>query len=1240
MFLRGHHTWNILEIPRHLRRQAMTWQCLKCQKYHNDQLEYCWQCNAHWTQATLAKPWKSRKGRSKSRRQKKGEGAVKADPIQKEEKEDLSLFAENVPWIASTPTGRLAKTAEKKDLDQDLPPQPSLPPPPTYSTAKEGLTEDEVKVLKSLQDLKALGEELTDKQREKMQLLEQKQRSSGQVKQLTHGHLHRVDRAKTRAGAVFKKIINLDTEWQKFVLGVTTKVQTHARLYQQSRQELIQAHGQRLQELRQMKAEAQQATSSMVEQQEDAQMPPEMPPVEEQLARIFTTVDAATAEAKVDEIVITDDEMEPELIEDDVAKPGAAKGAVKKVFQGARSPTRVANQHLKIKVEGEVTDLLSHEKKLPDPNRSMPFFQDCSRVEASSSCGELPNNHGFQLGHTVEGFQDADVVSHNTFQFNAPRAFDSEDDDATLYSTLELLQNSHSDISDFLAAEFGWNCAPRTVRFAEQIEVTVFGHHESFMTVLPLDEACGVLRQCWGHETEEMSYDFTKAVLSQTMQDTAFPSHPGEGRIAQVTATRNADAVENDQFMKIETRALIETLVARNKVDRIETWYLCKDRFEQCKFSRDVSARPGDDSGSFIARCLQASWEDVLIPGPIEWSFVRDAPNGRPMTEAHLILSQGFSDEHSSRLVHWDLWPILNKVRAQTLYRGDAVRSFFQRAQLRMPRSFVQAHPALHVAVDPAPRHFDADEVFWVDSSAVLYCYVLHVPESDSSSSDGEAGSSRSTTAGPESASLDAEQEDDVVSWTMTGNPIAFFDQFGPLPWEGPDPGHDVPEEDVEAGQIELAESQWDEVAQHQVLLVQEDPNQEFQLVAYGLGLISLGKRQATVRSPSLDVLLTVISDLWNDRAQFAPLKAIYVKPQPPSADHASQITFIVEVQYLEDGNPHRRCPVLIHELGDDTFVSDTSIYPAWIDWRANQPSLLHSIDRGQEIHPNGVRHARVTCDGRVLMLDQFSQISEGSLCTVQVDPVPAYVNRAIGQVEQAHLMFTELHVAADLHDIPIVECHFHGISPKNQALGSRVLHLPWAAFHQGMWFHEARYLWPFRSSDATIIYTKMEDVSPARTDERRFVFHFILCFCPCMHAHLRAILISQAIYAVEDHTSFHEKWAICVKPDVEPHNIVRHLHHHKFWTSFPERTHVHPQNAMPRVYHGAYIELVSYTHTHTGKPMCWPSSQMTITKELTILNQKPCPCCRLWQNRTQLSERAMLSLKSAEPLFMKSFQA
>ena len=310
----------------------------------------------HWTQATS---WKNNKQRSKSRKEKRKDKKEKerskdvVEPAQAESKEDLSIFTEALPWVTTTPQGRLAKVVEKSDTEMGLPPPPDLPAPPTYAATKVVMSEDEIKILNSLKDLQAAGEDLTEKQKTRMEALEEKRKTTGQTKELSHGHINRLDKAKNKVIAVSKRIEKLDQEWGRFMSGVTEKVKTHAQLYLACRRELVNTHQQRVAELQMARQETHQATSSLLEA--EVSMLPEAPPVEGQMADLFANLEEVTREVGNSSIAISDEDMEEELVQDGDNKGQGKAGARKVNFQGAKSPNRVAQCHLKSKPEKGAT---------------------------------------------------------------------------------------------------------------------------------------------------------------------------------------------------------------------------------------------------------------------------------------------------------------------------------------------------------------------------------------------------------------------------------------------------------------------------------------------------------------------------------------------------------------------------------------------------------------------------------------------------------------------------------------------------------------------------------------------------------------------------------------------------------------------------------------------------------------------------------------------------------------------
>ena len=102
----------------------------------------------------------------------KGRGAKQVattDPQGSEASENLTVFTENAPWVPTTPQGRLPKTSETASVELPIPPQPERPPPPPVPAKDSAVT-----MMKTLQDLRKMGMDLSKIQERRLQELESK----------------------------------------------------------------------------------------------------------------------------------------------------------------------------------------------------------------------------------------------------------------------------------------------------------------------------------------------------------------------------------------------------------------------------------------------------------------------------------------------------------------------------------------------------------------------------------------------------------------------------------------------------------------------------------------------------------------------------------------------------------------------------------------------------------------------------------------------------------------------------------------------------------------------------------------------------------------------------------------------------------------------------------------------------------------------------------------------------------
>eukprot|EP00438_Fugacium_kawagutii_P002700 Skav218909 [mRNA] locus=scaffold328:462069:462617:- [translate_table: standard] len=172
------------------------------------------------------------------------------------------------------PTTPQSRVPVPKDVDPaqetnqalPAPPNPILPaaPAPGQPTVKS-LSEEDQKLLAHYRGLRDLGH-LPDVLQAHLMELESRSHDAEHGRGLTHGHLNRLNKARSQTQSLHKKIRDLDQEWQEFLRDVTSRVQVHASHYQQHRLDLVEKLQKKVQELETIKAEVCIASRSSVDQ--------------------------------------------------------------------------------------------------------------------------------------------------------------------------------------------------------------------------------------------------------------------------------------------------------------------------------------------------------------------------------------------------------------------------------------------------------------------------------------------------------------------------------------------------------------------------------------------------------------------------------------------------------------------------------------------------------------------------------------------------------------------------------------------------------------------------------------------------------------------------------------------------------------------------------------------------------------------------------------------------------------
>ena len=311
---------------------------------NSDKLQECRQCGQKWNRV-----WEPPKRRARSTSKAKAK-IEKAKEKSKEEpiEEELTMFSERVPWIASTPKTRLPAT--KQDLDAaEVSSKENTAAANQEVVDPPGLSQSEKNVLAHLRGLQGHGIELTEQMKEQMTKLEEKEASMQGEVTLSHGHINRYHKLKAQAASTAKRIKDLDAEWLGFLGRVQMKLGRHASLYQKARGDLLEQYNMKMTDLQKIKSEVSAASLTMIANDI----------AEETLQE---SVDAAKALETLQQAMqdgaqvfsISDDEMEEEMETNGEKKtPGDASRSrgrnAMQPFRAAGSPSKVSTNHLKPK---------------------------------------------------------------------------------------------------------------------------------------------------------------------------------------------------------------------------------------------------------------------------------------------------------------------------------------------------------------------------------------------------------------------------------------------------------------------------------------------------------------------------------------------------------------------------------------------------------------------------------------------------------------------------------------------------------------------------------------------------------------------------------------------------------------------------------------------------------------------------------------------------------------------------
>eukprot|EP00438_Fugacium_kawagutii_P012391 Skav215496 [mRNA] locus=scaffold165:755401:767476:+ [translate_table: standard] len=648
----------------------MGWHCHQCQIPNQPQAEYCASCGQHWgvvwqrkERRSTSKPKAKKESKKEKREKEKGENS-KSTP----EAQGWQVFPSSVPWVTSTPQGRLAIPKQQESLSSlpEVPPQPVLkpPPPPPVMTSKpqEALTKEEQELAKHLRGLQALGAELPPQFLEKLNMLESKEKEQDTQRPLSHGHINKLHKLQGQVQAQMGRIHKLDTEWKSFLEFVNAQMSMHVSMYKSCRADMVSTYQSKVQELNDIKTSVKAASTTLMESMPTEYPTPEPPVADQDLQHFQQTLNAAAID--VEELESDNEEMEPETQED--AKPPEERRTKSMTpFRGATSPTKGA------KAEG----------------KSTPYVDEAECFVHPTLCLAVCHQPGDDLSWTGTDAAFRFQSCQEIFQENLNR-FAVEISGRAKQWTATKLRSALRTVNRKSNAR---------VHFCEQATLHVWEQERQGQCQLQLSSAPQQLRALWHLHGQCVDSSIAHCILDRWNGPACFVwgpaiSHVSSGitqcigRRPEPSLTNQLDAACRDLVPReLPGWNQLQVTVAARPTERyhfVELWYLHSNHARVCVHSRTLILT--DDMGSEdLLRSSLFVWSDMIDwQLPIRFVLVDPRPDTIMDAVAHYLLVQDPSATERGILLRSEAFPPLRRHRAVLLAEGDTVVDLFHTAQV------------------------------------------------------------------------------------------------------------------------------------------------------------------------------------------------------------------------------------------------------------------------------------------------------------------------------------------------------------------------------------------------------------------------------------------------------------------------------------------------------------------------------------------------------------------------------
>ena len=609
----------------------------------------------------------------------------------------------------------------------------------------------------------------------------------------------------------------------------------------------------------------------------------------------------------------------------------------------------------------------------------------------------------------------------------------------------------------------------------------------------------------------------------------------------------------------------------------VDTWFVSSDHFPVCYASRKVHISSEDTERGFEQKCRE-TWSDLCSSVDLAWKIVQlSTLEGAPILP-QVILFQGSSGTHKVALARYEGYPVLRRFRAITYRIDEIVENVVRHLGIGRACSRDQIRCAVQCdAVDDAV-FFAQHEIVGCSDAAFFKVHVMDVAQDSDSETEADLASI-TTQEGSEMSSLTSEA-DDVVD---TGDEFAMMTMHAPVLCRIPeviDFSHLRADQVEEPHVPDLTPTEDEEPMMEQHvrdtldLATRQVRNGPLLVVTFGLGITTLGRRDAECHAEGLAGIVHVVLQLWNDFEAYGPFSFHVSRPQPNLGIARPHIVVLFVVHFNGIPRPWEAAPALVQQAGAPDMIQVPHVYAAWVPRRATVASILRTLDRDRDILPLGPRQVRVFLGNRALSTSQVFESDDGDLCYLEFGAYPEWILDNMRIVDNAERLFVDIHLESERPATTPIAIRCHGISPQNRPLGSRVIWTFAQDFSTMRWLDQARALWPFGVVHPRIVYVGGEVALHQTHGQPAFEYQFIIDYNPTNQI---PVLIHQSIRAIEDQTYHAENWAIRLPESLTNADLLAVLPPSHFWVHWPDRVRIYRSEDQPQVMLGERVEMFLY---------------------------------------------------------------